>query len=297
MRCVIVTGMSGAGKSTALKVLEDDGYFCVDNMPIKLLEKFVDLALNQEEGGIDRIAVGIDIRSGQALPQLEPVLNRLRSENIRFQILFLEASDETLVNRFKETRRTHPLARDGRIGQGVASERGKLRFLKEQADYIIDTSQMLTRELKVELEKIFVEDRSFRNIIVTVLSFGFKFGIPSDADFVFDVRFLPNPYYVDTLRNLTGKDAPVRDYVMNNDTARKFRDRLVDLIRFLIPNYIEEGRHRLIIALGCTGGRHRSVVLAEELYSSLLELPDCGARIEHRDIAHDNVRKHYEERT
>lgn len=297
MRCVIVTGMSGAGKSTALKVLEDDGYFCVDNMPIKLLEKFIDLAKNQEEGGVDRIAVGIDIRSGQALPQLEPVLGRIRSESIRVQILFLDASDETLVKRFKETRRTHPLARDGRIGQGVASEREKLRFLKEQADYIIDTSQMLTRELRVELEKIFVEDRSFRNMMVTVLSFGFKFGIPSDADLVFDVRFLPNPYYVDALRNLTGKDAPVRDYVMNNDTAREFRDRLVDLLRFLIPNYIGEGRHRLVIALGCTGGRHRSVVLAEELCNSLLELPDCGVRIEHRDIANDNVRKRYEERT
>lgn len=299
MRCVIVTGMSGAGKSTALKVLEDDGYFCVDNLPIGLIEQFFGLIQNEKEGGTDRdrVAVGIDIRSGRALAQLGPVLDRLRAAGVRFQILFLEASDEAIVRRFKETRRTHPLARDGRIGEGVAAEREQLRFLKEQADYIIDTSQLLTHELKTELEKIFVEDRDFRNMMVTVLSFGFKFGIPADADLVFDVRFLPNPYYVDSLRNLTGEDAPVRDYVMQSETARAFRDRLTDLLRFLIPNYIRAGRNQLVIAVGCTGGRHRSVVFAGELYHSILGLPDCGVRIEHRDMEHDNERKHYGERT
>lgn len=294
MRCVIVTGMSGAGKSTALKVLEDDGYFCVDNLPVQLIGKFIELAKNRKEEDQNRIAVGIDIRSGQDLPLLLPVLDGLCESDVSLRILFLEASDETIVRRFKETRRTHPLARDGRIGKAVAEEREKLKFLKKRADYIIDTSQLLTRELKIELEKIFVEGRSFRNMMVTILSFGFKFGIPKDADLVFDVRFLPNPYYVDSLRNLTGMDAPVRDYVMENDTAREFRSRLVDLIRFLIPNYIQEGRNQLVIAIGCTGGRHRSVVFAEELYRSILELPDCGVRIEHRDTEHDNVRKHYE---
>lgn len=297
MRCVIVTGMSGAGKSTALNVLEDVGYFCVDNLPVQLIEKFVDLAASQEEGGFDRIAVGIDIRSGRALTQIGPVLARLRGNGTTCEILYLEASDEVLVRRFKETRRTHPLARNDRIEKGVATERVRLKFLKERADYIIDTSQLLTRELKTELEKIFVEDRPFRNMMVTVLSFGFKFGIPKDADLVFDVRFLPNPYYVDRLRNLTGQDAPVRDYVMNNDTAAEFRERLIGMIRFLIPRYIDEGKNQLVVALGCTGGRHRSVVFAEELYRDLLGLPDCGVRIEHRDMIHDNVRKNYEERT
>ena len=294
MQCVIVTGMSGAGKSTALKVLEDDGYFCVDNLPIQLIEKFIELAGNRKEEEQNRIAIGIDIRSGEDLPLLLPVLDRLRCSRVSLRILFLEASDDTIDRRFKETRRTHPLTRGGRIGTAVAAEREKLRFLKNRADYIIDTSQLLTRELKIELEKIFVEGRSFRNMMVTVLSFGFKFGIPKDADLVFDVRFLPNPYYVDSLRNLTGRDEPVRDYVMENDTAREFRSRLVDLIRFLIPNYIREGRNQLIIAVGCTGGRHRSVVFAEELYHAILELPDCGVRIEHRDMEHDNARKHYD---
>ena len=294
MQCVIVTGMSGAGKSTALKVLEDDGYFCVDTLPIQLIEKFIELAGNRKEEEQNRIAIGIDIRSGEDLPLLLPVLDRLRCSRVSLRILFLEASDDTIVRRFKETRRTHPLTRGGRIGTAVAAEREKLRFLKNRADYIIDTSQLLTRELKIELEKIFVEGRSFRNMMVTVLSFGFKFGIPKDADLVFDVRFLPNPYYVDSLRNLTGRDEPVRDYVMENDTAREFRSRLVDLIRFLIPNYIREGRNQLIIAVGCTGGRHRSVVFAEELYHAILELPDCGVRIEHRDMEHDNARKHYD---
>ncbi|MGI6117142.1 MAG: RNase adapter RapZ [Bilifractor sp.] len=294
MRCVIVTGMSGAGKSTALNVLEDAGYYCVDNLPVQLVEKFTELAENSDSVKTNKIAMGIDIRSGKFLSELAPVLNALKGRGIRYEILFLDASDAVLVRRFKETRRAHPLARGGRIETGVQEERKQLKFLKDQADYIVDTSQLLTRDLKSELEKIFVENRSFRSMIITVLSFGFKFGIPADADLVFDVRFLPNPYYVEELKPLTGKDKAIRDYVMNNDTARQFHSMLIDMVKFLIPNYIREGKHQLVIAIGCTGGRHRSVTIAEDLFYNLLAVPDCGVRIEHRDMEHDNVIKRYQ---
>lgn len=294
MRCVIVTGMSGAGKSTALNVLEDAGYYCVDNLPVQLVEKFTELAENSDSVKTNKIAMGIDIRSGKFLSELAPVLNALKGRGIRYEILFLDASDAVLVRRFKETRRAHPLARGGRIETGVQEERKQLKFLKDQADYIVDTSQLLTRDLKSELEKIFVENRSFRSMIITVLSFGFKFGIPADADLVFDVRFLPNPYYVEELKPLTGKDKAIRDYVMNNDTARQFHSMLINMVKFLIPNYIREGKHQLVIAIGCTGGRHRSVTIAEDLFYNLLAVPDCGVRIEHRDMEHDNVIKRYQ---
>jgi UPF0042 nucleotide-binding protein len=294
VRCVIVTGMSGAGKSTALNVLEDAGYYCVDNLPVQLVEKFTELAENSDSVKTNKIAMGIDIRSGKFLSELAPVLNALKGRGIRYEILFLDASDAVLVRRFKETRRAHPLARGGRIETGVQEERKQLKFLKDQADYIVDTSQLLTRDLKSELEKIFVENRSFRSMIITVLSFGFKFGIPADADLVFDVRFLPNPYYVEELKPLTGKDKAIRDYVMNNDTARQFHSMLIDMVKFLIPNYIREGKHQLVIAIGCTGGRHRSVTIAEDLFYNLLAVPDCGVRIEHRDMEHDNVIKRYQ---
>lgn len=291
MRFVIVTGMSGAGKSTTLKMMEDMGYFCVDNIPIPLMTKLTEL-LVVPNGEITKIALGLDIRSGQNLEGLEHVLDELQRAGIPLEILFLESNDETLVKRYKETRRNHPLARGGRVENGIKKERKKIEFLKKRADYILDTSRMLTRELKVELSRIFSENKEYKNLYITVLSFGFKYGIPSDADLVFDVRFLPNPYYIDELRPQSGNDKPVRDYVMNNETSREFLKKLVDMIEFLIPNYVAEGKNQLVIAIGCTGGKHRSVTLANELYERLsVTEEEYGVRIEHRDIAKDAITK------
>ena len=214
MRFVIVTGMSGAGKSTALKMLEDAEYFCVDNLPIPLVEKFAQLTADGTSGEIQKVAVGIDIRSGQALPDLQSVLEWMSINGICYEILFLDASDDVLVKRYKETRRSHPLAGSERVDKGIAKERERLAFLKERASYIIDTSQLLTRELKAEIEKIFVQNQDYKNLFVTILSFGFKYGIPADSDLVFDVRFLPNPYYVEGLRAKTGNDKEIQDYVL-----------------------------------------------------------------------------------
>ena len=291
IRFVIVTGMSGAGKSTALKVLEDAGYFCVDNLPISLIEKFAQLTMNGAEGGITRVALGVDVRSGEALADLQEVLEKLALSGVRHEILFLDAGDDVLVKRYKETRRNHPLAGGERVEAGIARERKQLEVMKKQADYIIDTSQLLTRELKLELERIFVDNQNFKSLMVTVLSFGFKYGIPADSDLVFDVRFLPNPYYIDELKQLSGNDAPVRDFVMGFKAAEIFSDKLTDMIQFLIPNYIEEGKNQLVISIGCTGGKHRSVTLANELYRRLEGSGEYGLRIEHRDIEKDALRK------
>lgn len=289
MRIVIVTGMSGAGKSTALKVFEDIGYYCVDNMPIALVEKFVELAV-AGNSDIKNIALGVDIRSGQALSGFEDVLKRMRAAMVGYEILFLDSTDSVLVKRYKETRRAHPLAAADRVDKGIALERNALAFLKRQADYIIDTSSLLTRELKQELEKIFVEDEEYNNLFVTILSFGFKYGIPVDSDLVFDVRFLPNPYYIEELKPLTGNDKPIQDYVMGFPQSVDFMNKLEDMINFLIPNYILEGKNSLVISIGCTGGKHRSVALANELYKRLTN-KDYGLKIEHRDILLDMLRK------
>ncbi|MDO5361303.1 MAG: RNase adapter RapZ [Eubacteriales bacterium] len=284
MRFVIVTGVSGAGKTAALKMLEDVGYFCVDNLPIPLIEKFVSLMNDSTGEDVRNAALGIDARSGDALDELEIVLDRMKESGYEFEILFLDADDRTLVKRYKETRRLHPLAYGGRVDDGIRLEREKMRFLKERADYIIDTSHLLTRELKQELEKIFVKNQEFHNIMVSVLSFGFKYGIPADADLVFDVRFLPNPYYLDELRPKTGLDDSVYNYVMDCDAARKFASMLEEMVTFLIPNYIKEGKTNLVIAVGCTGGKHRSVTIARELYSRISGNNKYGIRLEHRDI-------------
>lgn len=286
MRLVIVTGMSGAGKTVALKMLEDIGFYCVDNLPIPLLEKFVELTVHTP-GIHEKVALGIDIRSGEELPQLVGVLKEWRQQGMPFEILFLDAGDATLVKRYKETRRSHPLAGKGRVDQGIIKERERLGFLKEDADYIIDTSTLLTRELRRELEKIFVENQPYKNLFVTVLSFGFKYGIPSDADLVFDVRFLPNPYYVEALRSHTGEEKEVQDYVRQGGTAELFLQKLYDLIEFLIPNYVLEGKNQLVIAVGCTGGKHRSVAVADALYRHLSRHEELGIKIEHRDIEKD----------
>ena len=222
MRLVIVTGMSGAGKSTAMKMMEDAQYFCVDNLPIQLVGKFVSLVSANQGEDVQNAAIGLDVRSGRYLEGLEEVLDQLKAEGYKFEILFLDADDRTLVKRYKETRRTHPLAMTGRVDEGIQKERERLSFLKEHADYIIDTTHLLTRELKKELDKIFVENGRFDNMMISVLSFGFKYGIPEDADLVFDVRFLPNPYYVDELRPQTGMDDGVYNYVMQNQVAQDF---------------------------------------------------------------------------
>ena len=291
MQFVIVTGMSGAGKSTALKVLEDAGFFCVDNLPIALVSKFADLIFTQNQE-IAKAALGIDIRSGQALEGLKRVFEEMTAKGYGYEILFLDASNEVLVKRYKETRRNHPLSEGGRIDRGLSMERERVEFLKKQADYILDTSQLLVRELKIEIEKIVVRDENFKNLFITVLSFGFKYGIPQDADLVFDVRFLPNPYYIEELRPKTGNDKEIQDYVMGFEPAHIFIDKLEDMLKFLIPNYILEGKNQLVVAIGCTGGKHRSVTLANELYQRLKgEQEGYGIKREHRDIDKDTKRK------
>ena len=289
MKFVILTGMSGAGKSTALKMMEDIGFYCVDNLPIALIEKFVELA-DLRDSELQKVAVGIDIRSGQALDEVNEVLDQLKSEGKNFEILFLDAEDSVLVKRYKETRRNHPLAGGERVDKGILLEREKLAFLKKRADYIIDTSQLLTRELKAEISKIFEQNQDYKNLFVTILSFGFKYGIPADSDLVFDVRFLPNPYYVEGLRAKTGNDKEIQDYVLQFKEAHEFLDKLEDMINFLIPNYIAEGKNQLVISIGCTGGKHRSVTLANELYKRMADKKEYGLKIEHRDIGKDAMR-------
>ncbi len=283
MRFVIVTGMSGAGKSTALKILEDEGYFCADNIPLPLVEKFAELSVMQECGH-DKVALGVDVRTGIEIKGIQRVLECLVAREVSYEILFLDARDSVLLKRYKETRRSHPLARNGRIEDGILREREEMEFLKKQADYIIDTSNLLTRELRSAIEKIFVNSQEYRNIYITILSFGFKYGIPADSDLVFDVRFLPNPFYVDELKHKTGQDKEVQEFVLKTDTARLFLEKLEDMIEFLLPNYVAEGKNQLVISIGCTGGQHRSVTLAEKLYEHLGRHTEYGLRLEHREM-------------
>ena len=288
MKFIILTGMSGAGKSTALKIMEDIGYFCVDNLPIALIEKFAELADPASE--LQKVAVGVDIRSGQALDNLQGILDHLAATGKSFEILYLDSTDQVLVKRYKETRHLHPLAGGERVDKGIQKERQRMAFLRKRADYIIDTSNMLTRELKAELEKIFVRNQYYKSLFVTVVSFGFKYGIPTDADLVFDVRFLPNPYYVEALRPKTGNDREIQEFVMGFKEAGQFLEKLEDMVKFLIPNYITEGKTQLVIGIGCTGGKHRSVTLANALYQQLRQEEAYGVKIEHRDIGKDALR-------
>lgn len=287
MRFVIVTGMSGAGKSTALKILEDIGYFCVDNLPLMLITKFAELTL-QTSSGIDKVALGVDIRSGEALGKMDDVLSYMEEKEYPYEILFLDADDRTLIKRYKETRRNHPLAPNQRVNEGIEQERQALQFLRQKSTVIIDTSKLLAKELRAELEDIFQENKAYKNIFVTVMSFGFKNGIPVDADLVFDVRFMPNPYYDLELRNLTGNDLAIQNYVMESPVSQAFVEKLNDMVDFLIPHYVEEGKNQLVIAIGCTGGKHRSVTVANKLYEHLKCDDSLGLRIEHRDIGREN---------
>lgn len=289
MRFVIVSGMSGAGKSIALKMLEDAGYFCVDNLPLPLLREFTRIAADKTID-VEKVAVSVDARNGDNLHRLSGELSHLDAEHFPYEILFLDADNITLIKRYKETRRSHPLAKDGRVETGIVKERKMVAFIKEHADYIIDTTKLLTRELKAELDKIFVQNARYSNFNITLLSFGFKYGIPTDADLVFDVRFLPNPYYLPELRPLTGNDNEIQDYVMSAPEAGEFLTKLTDMLSFLVPNYIKEGKYQLVVAVGCTGGKHRSMTIANKLYDRLSELP-YSLRLEHRDTGKDAITK------
>lgn len=289
MRFVIVTGMSGAGKSVTLKMLEDMGYYCVDNLPIPLVGKFMEL-LSIQNQGVLRVALGVDIRSGD-ITDMETILEQFGRDGIDHEVLFLESTNEVLIKRYKETRRNHPLAGGGRINGGIKRERKLLEGIKKRADYILDTSNLLTRELRKELEQIFVNNREYKNLFINIVSFGFKYGIPNDSDLVFDVRFMPNPYYVSGLREKTGNDPEVQEFVMNSHVSREFLDRLSGMVKFLIPNYVKEGKNQLVISIGCTGGKHRSVTMANKLYELIKDSGDYGIKIEHRDIDKDSHRK------
>ena len=282
MRFVIVTGMSGSGKSTVSRVLEDEGFFCVDNLPILLLSKFAEIAID-DEIGVNNVAVGIDIRSGESFKYLEEELAKVSQIGVKYEILFLDADNATLIKRYKETRREHPLARGGRIEEGINQEREIIAFLKEDADYVIDTSNLLTRELRSKIIKQFIKEEEARPFHVMFLSFGFKYGIPTDADLVFDVRFLPNPYYDLSLRNLTGHDIEIQEFVMKYSQSKEFLDKLEDMLTFLIPNYIDEGKVSLVVGIGCTGGKHRSVTIANKIYERMKKLP-YNVQCSHKDI-------------
>lgn len=286
MRFVIVTGLSGAGKTQAIRNLEDLGYFCVDNLPPTLIPKFAE-ACYQTDGRIDRIALVIDIRGGKFFDDLFVSLKFIKEQGYHYEILFLDATDEVLIKRFKESRRKHPLAPDGRILNGITLERNKLEEVKSRADNIIDTSKLATRELREKINSIYsAEGQIESELMITVLSFGFKYGIPVDSDLVFDVRFLPNPFYIPELKNFSGNDEEVKDYVLKHEETQGFLTRIDDMLEFLIPNYLKEGKRQLIVSIGCTGGRHRSVAIANSVYEKLKE-HGHKVNIDHRDISED----------
>ncbi|MBQ1394096.1 MAG: RNase adapter RapZ [Lachnospiraceae bacterium] len=282
MRFVIITGISGAGKNSVLRMLEDAEYFCVDNLPIPLLPKFAQLTM-LEAKNIDKVALGVDVRSGEGLERLPEILKEFDTKKFKYEILFLECATDVLIKRYKETRHNHPLAGKGRVEDAIEEERHRTGFLKMRADYIIDTTHLLVRELKVQIDNIFVKNREFSNFYLTILSFGFKYGIPVDADLVFDVRFLPNPFYIPELKPKSGNDKEVYDYVMASKEANVFLDKLQDMLTFLIPNYVVEGKNQLVVAIGCTGGKHRSVTIANAITRRLAE-NNYGIKVEHRDV-------------
>ncbi len=284
MKFVVVTGMSGGGKSTAMKMLEDAGFYCVDNLPVSLISTFTEL-IAPSGSEIEKAALGLDVRSKGSFMQMNQALDELKDKGYSFELLFMDAEDRVLVKRYKETRRIHPVDGQGSIEESIKKERKMLKAIHDRADYVIDTSSLLTRELKEELDRIFLKNEEYNSLMINVMSFGFKHGIPLDADLVFDVRFLPNPFYIDELKLKTGNEKEVRDYVMSFPEAEEFLWKLTDMIEFLIPNYVKEGKHRLVIAIGCTGGRHRSVTLANALYEALKNKGNYGLSINHRDAA------------
>lgn len=286
MRFIIVTGLSGAGKSEATNALEDMGYFCVDNLPPKLIKKFAEVC-KQSQGSIDKVALVMDIRGGIFFDDLFESLSELSKEQFQYEILFLDTSDEVLVKRFKEKRRSHPLAPGGRVITGIELERQKLRDVKDKADVIIDTSKYAIKDLREEMARKFGDkEMPEKQMAITILSFGFKYGIPVDSDLVFDVRFIPNPFYIPELKPFSGNDEPVKNYVMEQTETQTFLEKANDMFEFLIPNYQKEGKRQLIISIGCTGGRHRSVAIANSIYETL-RANNHDVYIEHRDIKED----------
>ncbi len=286
MRFIIVTGLSGAGKSEATNALEDMGYFCVDNLPPKLIKKFAEVC-KQSKGSIDKVALVMDIRGGIFFDDLFESLSELSKEQFQYEILFLDTSDEVLVKRFKEKRRSHPLAPGGRVITGIELERQKLRDVKDKADVIIDTSKYAIKDLREEMARKFGDkEMPEKQMAITILSFGFKYGIPVDSDLVFDVRFIPNPFYIPELKPFSGNDEPVKNYVMDQIETQTFLEKANDMFEFLIPNYQKEGKRQLIISIGCTGGRHRSVAIANSIYETL-HSNNHDVYVEHRDIKED----------
>jgi len=286
MRFIIVTGLSGAGKSEATNTLEDMGYFCVDNLPPKLIKKFAEVC-KQSQGSIDKVALVMDIRGGIFFDDLFESLSELSREQFQYEILFLDTSDEVLVKRFKEKRRSHPLAPGGRVITGIELERQKLREVKDKADVIIDTSKYAIKDLREEMAiKFGDKEMPEKQMAITILSFGFKYGIPVDSDLVFDVRFIPNPFYIPELKPFSGNDEPVKNYVMDQIETQTFLEKANDMFEFLIPNYQKEGKRQLIISIGCTGGRHRSVAIANSIYETL-HSNNHDVYVEHRDIKED----------
>lgn len=282
MEFVIITGMSGAGKSQAIKVLEDINYYCMDNLPPALLPNFAELCKSSSKE-VNKVAVVADIRGGIFFKDLFNSLDALKNMGIQYRILFLNASDDELVKRYKEQRRPHPLSTTGTIVDGIHEERASLEEVKKRSDYIIDTTNMKLGRLKEELLSIFVQGNISFNLNITVMSFGYKYGLPQDSDLVFDVRFLPNPYYIETLKNYTGNDKSVQEYVMGFDTTNIFIDKLKDMLLFLLPHYIKEGKSNLVVSIGCTGGKHRSVTIANKIAAFLSE-ENYRVLSNHRDV-------------
>ena len=282
IRFVIITGLSGAGKSYAIKCLEDLGYFCVDNLPTTLIPTFAELCANSSRG-IQAIALGVDVREGEYLVNMVDTIQELRSRGHRVDVLFLEASDETLVRRYHETRRRHPLAGEGNVIDGIRAERTALAHLREIANRVIDTTSLTVHQLKDQMVHSYGPQAAKGGLTVSLVSFGFKHGVPYDADLVFDVRFLPNPHFVERLRALDGRDPAVEEFVMSFSESRELLSRLEGLLKFLLPLYEREGKSYLTVAIGCTGGRHRSVMLVEALSSFLTGL-GLSPIVRHRDL-------------
>ncbi|NLI92157.1 MAG: RNase adapter RapZ [Peptococcaceae bacterium] len=282
LNLVVITGLSGAGKTQALQSLEDMGFFCVDNLPPSLLEKFVELC-SQSQGKINKAAVVCDLRGGEFFSSLNQALQDLAKSGFRYEILFLEASDEILVNRYKESRRRHPVSPQGNVLEGIRLERDQLSELRGSAHKIIDTSDLTSSQMKGKIRELFGKGNDPARMSVSIVSFGFKYGIPLDADTIMDVRFLPNPFYVDELKPFNGKDQKVKEYVLSNQTAKEFMEKYLSMLEFVLPHYLNEGKSHLVIGIGCTGGQHRSVAIAEKT-AEFLRKEKYFCTVNHRDI-------------